>query len=57
MLLQEFIVTICHYRQVSFYTRVIFLKNIVQIECKILIWNTVFPEGKGIDTPILYSVW
>ena len=36
-----------YYRQVSFYTRVMFLKNDMQIEHKILIQNGVFAVGKG----------
>jgi len=43
------------FKQVSFYARVMFLKNIVQIEHKIPISN-IFLEGEGIDSLILYSV-
>jgi hypothetical protein len=50
------------YRQVVFYPRVMFLKNvaqmkIVQIEHKIPIWNIVFPGDKGIYnlTLLLYD--
>jgi hypothetical protein len=33
------------YRQVSFYTRVMFLKNIMHVEHKIPVQNMVFPGG------------
>ena len=44
------------YRQVLFYARDKFLKNIAQIEHKIPIENIIFPGGLGIDSFILYSV-
>jgi len=45
-----------NYRQVSFYIGVKFLKNVMQIEHKIPIYNRVVPWGLGNDSLILYSV-
>jgi len=36
---------VIHYRQISFYTSNMFLKNVMQIEHKIPIYNSVFPGG------------
>jgi hypothetical protein len=36
------------YRQVSFYTRVTFLKNITHVEHKIPVQNMVFAGGIGV---------
>jgi hypothetical protein len=49
------------YRHVSFYARVIFLKNAVQIKIvkvlyEIPISNNLFPIGWGTENLILYSV-
>jgi len=41
-------------REVSFYARIMFPKNVVQIEHKVPIQNSVFPGGYGIENLILY---